>query len=236
MIVTIDTEESCYTTSQHSLNHSLEDKYHHQDITWRTRSPPRGEVGIGLTEERGSHAPLQKRMGRKESARRGRGREREREREEKRRETFARSFAREKSDTHRSQKPLPCSPIFSIFFFSISRMQFMTNLQVVKFLELASFIPMSSYLQHLANRGRRRMGGLGQRYEYNSGVVDGAFFSARSEGALRPLLSIVSREIEKERKENNEPNAFIHFLKISSNRRTDGRRNKRTAECRQSSM
>ena len=67
------------------------------------------------------------------------------------------------------------------------------------------------------------MGGLGQRYEYNSGVVDGAFFSARSEGALRPLLSIVSREIEKERKENNEPNAFIHFLKISSNRRTDGR-------------
>ena len=67
------------------------------------------------------------------------------------------------------------------------------------------------------------MGGLRQRYEYNSGVVDGAFFSARSEGALRPLLSIVSREIEKERKENNEPNAFIHFLKISSNRRMDGR-------------
>ena len=86
------------------------------------------------------------------------------------------------------------------------------------------------------SRGRRRMGGLGQRYEYNSGVVDGAFFSARSEGALRPLLSIVSREIEKERKENNEPNAFIHFLKISSNRRTDGRRSKRTAECRQPSM
>ena len=80
------------------------------------------------------------------------------------------------------------------------------------------------------------MGGLGQRYEYNSGVVDGAFFSARSEGALRPLLSIVSREIEKERKENNEPNAFIHFLKISSNRRTDAGRNKRTAECRQPSM
>ena len=84
------------------------------------------------------------------------------------------------------------------------------------------FISMSS-LYAIFSRWRRRMGGLGQRYEYNSGVVDGAFFSARSEGALRPLLSIVSREIEKERKENNEPNAFIHFLKISSNRRTDGR-------------
>ena len=48
-----------------------------------------------------------------------------------------------------------------------------------------------------------------------SGVVDGAFFSARTGRALL-LLSIVSREIEKERKENNEPNAFIHFLKISS--------------------
>ena len=81
---------------------------------------------------------------------RGEG-EREREREEKRRETFARSFAREKSDTHRSQKPLTCSPMFSIFFFnSISRMQFITNLQVLIFLEPASFIPMSSYLQYLA--------------------------------------------------------------------------------------
>ena len=51
-----------------------------------------------------------------------------------------------------------------------------------------------------------------------------------AEGGSPPLLSIVSREIEKERKENNEPNAFIHFLKISSTRRR--RRDERTAASR----
>ena len=85
------------------------------------------------------------------------------------------------------------------------------------------------------SRERTCPSGLGQRYEYNSGVVDGAFFSARADAdggrePSAPLLSIVSREIEKERKENNEPNAFIHFLKISSTRRR--RRDERAAASR----